>query len=66
MKLGTFRFSRPHDLVITPKPKLSVGVVIACRDGQDKLNLVLASLSVQSYPAKLINVYIIDDGSAKP
>jgi glycosyltransferase involved in cell wall biosynthesis len=66
MKLGTFRFSRPHDLVIAQKPKLSVGIVIACRDGQDKLNLVLASLSVQSYPSKLINVYIIDDGSAKP
>jgi GT2 family glycosyltransferase len=66
MKLGTFRFSRPHDLVITQKPKLSVGIVIACRDGQEKLDLVLASLSMQSYPAKLVSVYIIDDGSAKP
>ena len=66
MKLGTFRFTRPHDLKISLKPRLTVGIVIACRDGQEKLNLVLASLSVQSYPVKLTNVYIIDDGSAKP
>lgn len=66
MKIGTYRFSRPHDLVIAPIPKLSVGVVIACRDGQEKLNLVLASLSAQNYPSKLIFVYVIDDGSAKP
>lgn len=66
MKLGTFRFTRPHDLTITLKPRLTVGIVIACRDGQDKLDLMLAALSAQSYPVKLTNVYIIDDGSAKP
>jgi GT2 family glycosyltransferase len=65
MKIGTYRFSRPHDLEVNQKPKLTVGVVIACRDGQEKLDLVLASLSAQSYPARLINVYVIDDGSAK-
>lgn len=45
------------------KPKLSVAIVIACRGGQEKLDLVLASLAAQSYPSRLINVYIIDDGS---
>ena len=61
-----YRFSRPHDLELVSKPKLSVAVVIACRDGQEKLNLVLASLAAQSYPGSLTSVYVIDDGSAKP
>jgi len=61
-----YRFSRPHDLELVSKPKLSVAVVIACRDGQEKLNLVLASLAAQSYPTSLTSVYVIDDGSAKP
>lgn len=61
-----FRFSRPDDLELVVRPKLSVAVVIACRDGQEKLDLVLASLVAQSYPASLISVYVIDDGSAKP
>jgi GT2 family glycosyltransferase len=61
-----YRFSRPDDLELITRPKLSVAVVIACRDGQEKLDLVLASLVAQSYPASLISVYVIDDGSAKP
>ena len=61
-----YRFTRPDDLELVGRPKLSVAVVIACRDGQDKLDLVLASLVAQSYPASLISVYVIDDGSAKP
>ena len=61
-----FRFSRPDDLELVSRPKLSVAVVIACRDGQEKLDLVLASLVAQSYPASLISIYVIDDGSAKP
>ncbi|MFM9151892.1 MAG: glycosyltransferase [Candidatus Planktophila sp.] len=61
-----FRFTRPDDLTLVAKPKLSVAVVIACRDGQEKLDLVLASLTAQSYPASLTTVYVIDDGSAKP
>jgi GT2 family glycosyltransferase len=61
-----YRFSRPNDLELVIRPKLSVAVVIACRDGQEKLDLVLASLVAQSYPASLISVYVIDDGSAKP
>jgi GT2 family glycosyltransferase len=61
-----YRFSRPDDLELVARPKLSVAVVIACRDGQEKLDLVLASLVAQSYPASLVSVYVIDDGSAKP
>ncbi len=61
-----YRFTRPNDLVLVAKPKLSVAVVIACRDGQEKLDLLLASLAAQSYPAALTSVYVIDDGSAKP
>jgi len=58
-----FRFNRPESLSIVARPSLTVAVVIACRDGQEKLDLVLASLSAQSYPARLLHVYIIDDGS---
>lgn len=60
-----FRFTRPKQLELVAKPKLSVAVVIACRDGQEKLNLVLASLAQQTYPSSLTRVYIIDDGSEK-
>ena len=51
-----YRFERPDDLEIVQRPKLSVAVVIACRGGQEKLDLTLASIAAQSYPAKLINV----------
>ncbi len=62
---ATFRYDRPKSLEIVKNPKLSVAVVIACRDGQSKLDLLLASLSVQSYPQRLISVYVVDDGSTK-
>lgn len=65
MKVG-YRYVRPAILNIEEKPHLSVGVVIACREGQEKLDLVLAALAVQSYPTSLTHVYIIDDGSPKP
>ena len=61
-----FRFNRPQDISLVAKPSLSVAVVIACKDGQEKLDLVLASLTSQSYPSRLVNVYIIDDGSSTP
>lgn len=60
---ATWRYDRPEALAINLRPSLSVAVVIACRGGQDKLDLVLASLKAQSYPSRLINVYIVDDGS---
>lgn len=60
---STYRFERPENLEIVESPKLSVAIILACRGGQDKLDLVLASLSEQSYPAGLTKLYIIDDGS---
>jgi len=65
MSYQPYRFSRPDNLSLVARPKLSVAVVIACRDGQEKLDLVLASLAAQSYLSSLISVYVIDDGSAK-
>lgn len=66
MSSKAFRFTRPEDLEIVGKPHLTVAVVIACRGGQEKLNLVLASLAAQTYPSKLTSTYIIDDGSETP
>ena len=58
-----WRYERPENLALVENPSLSVAVVIACRGGQEKLNLTLAALKAQSYPQKLISVYIVDDGS---
>ena len=63
---SAYRFERPDHLEILTKPTLTVAVVIACRGGQEKLDLVLASLAAQSYPSRLMSVYIIDDGSDVP
>ena len=63
MSQKVFRFERPDDLAILESTNLSVAVVIACRGGQEKLDLTLASIAAQSYPSKLTNVYVIDDGS---
>jgi GT2 family glycosyltransferase len=60
---SAFRFTRPEKLGLEFNPKLSVAIVIACRGGQEKLDLVLAALSVQSYPSRLTTTYVIDDGS---
>jgi GT2 family glycosyltransferase len=61
-----YRFERPENLEIVARPKLTVAIVVACRGGQEKLDLVLASLAQQSYPATLTKLYIIDDGSEPP
>lgn len=66
MSQTIYRFERPDDLEIVQRPKLSVAVVIACRGGQEKLDLTLASIAAQSYPSNLINVYVVDDGSQPP
>ena len=47
-------------------PTLSVSVVIPAHGGADKLALVLASLAAQSYPAHLMEVIVVDDGSPEP
>lgn len=48
------------------EPTLSVSVVIPAHGHQDKLDLVLASLAAQSYPASLMEVIVVDDGSPEP
>ncbi|GLU48607.1 hypothetical protein Nans01_29580 [Nocardiopsis ansamitocini] len=47
-------------------PRLSVSVVIPARGGQARLDLTLASLAEQTYPAHLIDVVVVDDHSAAP
>jgi GT2 family glycosyltransferase len=63
MTSNVFRYERPQALEIVDKPYLSVAIVIACRGGQEKLDLTVASLAAQNYPQKLVNLYIVDDGS---
>ncbi len=61
-----FRFERPTGLTLVKAPTLSVAIITACRDGQEKLNLLMASLAAQTYPKALVSVYVIDDGSEIP
>ncbi|WP_433374176.1 glycosyltransferase [Streptosporangium sp. CA-115845] len=48
------------------EPRLPVSVVIPARGGQDRLDLTLAALAAQTYPAHLLEVIVVDDGSAPP
>ncbi|MGW4801098.1 glycosyltransferase [Nonomuraea sp. NPDC004297] len=43
-----------------------MSVVIPAYDGQDKLDLTLAALAAQTYPAHLMEVLVVDDGSRPP
>ncbi|MEV0630373.1 glycosyltransferase [Nonomuraea wenchangensis] len=47
-------------------PALSVSVVIPAHGGQDKLDLTLAALAAQTYPDRLMEVLVVDDGSEPP
>ncbi|MFF0244772.1 glycosyltransferase [Streptosporangium sandarakinum] len=47
-------------------PSLRVSVVVPAYGGQDKLDLVLAGLAGQSYPAELTEVIVVDNGSDPP
>ncbi|GAA4218898.1 glycosyltransferase involved in cell wall biosynthesis [Streptosporangium album] len=47
-------------------PSLRVSVVVPAYGGQDKLDLVLAGLAGQSYPAGLTEVIVVDNGSEPP
>ncbi|MEV0234278.1 glycosyltransferase [Nonomuraea sp. NPDC050786] len=47
-------------------PELKVSVVIPAYGGQDKLDLVLAGLAGQTYPAELTEVIVVDNASAPP
>jgi GT2 family glycosyltransferase len=48
------------------EPHLAVSVVIPAYGHQDKLDLALASLAAQSYPDRLLEVVVVDDGSSPP
>ncbi|SEG58549.1 Glycosyl transferase family 2 [Nonomuraea solani] len=50
----------------TWEPSLSVTVVVPAHDRQETLDLTLAALSAQSYPEHLLDVIVVDDGSATP
>ncbi|MDE3719989.1 glycosyltransferase family A protein [Nocardiopsis sp. N85] len=47
-------------------PTLSVSVVIPSHGHPEKLAFVLAALAGQSYPAHLMEVVVVDDGSPEP
>ncbi|MFC4055576.1 glycosyltransferase [Actinomadura syzygii] len=48
------------------EPTLTVSVVIPAYGSQDKLDLTLAALAAQTYPSRLLEVVIADDGSDPP
>ncbi|SCE70768.1 glycosyltransferase [Micromonospora mirobrigensis] len=48
------------------RPELSVSVIIPAFNCQESLDLTLASLSRQTYPAELLEVVVVDDGSEPP
>ncbi|MEO3809656.1 glycosyltransferase [Sphaerisporangium sp. B11E5] len=47
-------------------PTLRVSVVIPAHNGQEALDLVLAGLAAQTYPAELTEVVVVDNGSSPP
>ena len=47
-------------------PSLRVSVVVPAYGGQDKLDLVLAGLAGQTYPAALTEIIVVDNGSLPP
>ncbi|GAB2909059.1 glycosyltransferase [Nonomuraea fastidiosa] len=47
-------------------PRLRVSVVIPAYGAQDKLDLVLAGLARQTYPAELTEIIVVDNGSDPP
>lgn len=48
------------------RPRLRVSVVIPAHGHQDKLDVTLASLAAQTYPAELMEVVVVDDGTSPP
>ncbi|MCG5215937.1 glycosyltransferase family 2 protein [Streptosporangium soli] len=45
-------------------PSLTVSVVVPAYNGQRKLDLTLAGLAAQTYPQELLEVIVVDNGSA--
>jgi GT2 family glycosyltransferase len=58
--------SNPPPTLGTWTPHLSLTVVLPARDCQGELNLTLAALAEQSYPADLFDVIVVDDNSEVP
>ena len=48
------------------RPELTVSVVIPAYQCQDSLDLTLAALAGQTYPAELLEVVVVDDNSDPP
>ncbi|WP_344733245.1 glycosyltransferase family 2 protein, partial [Spinactinospora alkalitolerans] len=47
-------------------PELTVSVIIAAHGEQHRLDLALAALAAQTYPAHLLEVVVVDDRSSPP
>ncbi|WP_219505890.1 glycosyltransferase family 2 protein [Nonomuraea ceibae] len=47
-------------------PELRVSVIVPAYGGQDKLDLALAGLARQTYPAGLTEVVVVDNGTTPP
>ncbi|SDG53753.1 Glycosyltransferase, GT2 family [Sinosporangium album] len=47
-------------------PSRTVSVVIPAHSGQNRLDTTLAALTAQTYPAHLMEVIVVDDGSTPP
>uniref|UniRef100_UPI0013B46150 glycosyltransferase n=1 Tax=Nonomuraea lactucae TaxID=2249762 RepID=UPI0013B46150 len=58
-----YRVLRPPERF---EPSLRVSVIVPAYGGQDKLDLVLAALARQTYPAGLTEVVVVDNGSSPP
>ncbi|QSB05779.1 glycosyltransferase [Natronoglycomyces albus] len=48
------------------RAQLSVSVIVPAHGNQDRLEVILAALSAQSYPRELLEVIVVDDGSDPP
>lgn len=56
-------YERPEDLDLSFQPRLKVTIVIPARSNQEKVDLTLAALALQSYPQRLTRTIVIDDAS---
>lgn len=57
---------KPRAIGSFPANPVSVSVIIPAQNGQDALDLCLASLAKQNYPADLLEVLVADDRSDPP
>ena len=60
---NTGPYERPTNLDLSFQPKLTVTILIPARGNQEKLDLTLAALALQSYPQRLMRTIVIDDAS---